>query len=110
MIHAVIEQIKRIHFLLRIQSPEADMISISEIISSELHQQQVEKKRIYERKCLQPFSNLHGLKGLSTTQKIFVEIMIQIGMEQTWLFRCNPFHYADCLPIFVTEIVIDFSE
>jgi len=28
-------------------------------------------------------------------QKIAIEIMIEIGMEQTQLFQCNRFHYAD---------------
>jgi len=39
--HEAIKQTQRIHFLLRIRSPEADMISISEIISSVLHQLQM---------------------------------------------------------------------
>jgi len=28
-------------------------------------------------------------------QKIVIEIVIEICMEQTRLFRCNRFHYAD---------------
>jgi len=35
-----------------------------------------------------------------------IKIVIEIGVEQTWLFQCDQFHYAD----FVIEIVIDFSE
>jgi len=39
-------------------------------------------------------------------QKIVTEIVIEIGMEQTRLFQCNRFHYADFR--FVIEIVIEF--
>jgi len=39
-------------------------------------------------------------------QKIVIEIVIEIGLEQTRLFQCDRFHYA----IFVIEIVIDFSK
>jgi len=35
------------------------------------------------------------LKGCSTVQKIVTEIVIEIYMEQTRLFQCNRFHYAD---------------
>jgi len=28
-------------------------------------------------------------------QKIVIEIVIEIGMEQTRLFQCNRFHYAE---------------
>jgi len=38
-------------------------------------------------------------------QKIVIKIVIEIGVEQTWLFQCDRFHYAD----FVIEIVIDFQ-
>jgi len=41
-------------------------------------------------------------------QKIVTEIVIEIGMEQTRVFQCNRFHYADFR--FVIEIVIEFSE
>jgi len=38
-------------------------------------------------------------KPCSTMQKIMIEIVfeivIEICTEQTWLFQCNPFHYAD---------------
>jgi len=36
--------------------------------------------------------------------------MLEISMEQTRLFQCTLFHYLDCLTIFVTEIIIDFSD
>jgi len=35
------------------------------------------------------------LKGCCTVQKIAIEIVIEICMEQTLLFQCNRFHYAD---------------
>jgi len=43
-------------------------------------------------------------KPCYTMQKIVIEIVIEIYMEQTRLFQCNRFHYA----IFVIEIVIEF--
>jgi len=35
------------------------------------------------------------LKGCFTVQKIVIEIRIEIGMEQTRIFQCNRFHYAE---------------
>ena len=35
------------------------------------------------------------LKGCSNVQKIVIEILIETGMDQTRLFQCNRFHYAD---------------
>ena len=46
-------------------------------------------------------------KPCSTTQKIVIEIVIQIGMEQTRLFQCNRFHCADFVIEIVFEIVIE---
>jgi len=34
-------------------------------------------------------------KPCFTMQKIVIEIVIEICMEQTRLFQCNRFHYAD---------------
>jgi len=34
-------------------------------------------------------------KPCSTMQKFVIEIMIEACMEQTRLFQCNQFHYAD---------------
>ena len=39
-----------------------------------------------------------------------LEIVIEIGIEQTWLFQCTLFHYVDRLTIFITETVTDLSE
>jgi len=36
--------------------------------------------------------------------------LIEIGMEQTRLLQCTLFHYVDRRTIFVTEIVIDYSD
>jgi len=38
------------------------------------------------------FDVLALLKGYSTLQKIVIEIVIEICMEQTRLFQCNRFH------------------
>jgi len=37
----------------------------------------------------------NNLKGCSTVQKIVIEIVIEIYMEQTQLFQYNRFHCAD---------------
>jgi len=42
--------------------------------------------------------------------EIVIEFVTEIGTEQTRLFQCTLFHYIDRLMIFVTEIVIDFSD
>jgi len=41
--------------------------------------------------------------------EIVIELVIEIRMEQTWLFQCILFHYNDRLMTFVIEIAIDFS-
>jgi len=40
-------------------------------------------------------SKLLTLKGCSTEQKIVIEIVIEIYVQQARLFQCNRFHYAD---------------
>jgi len=39
-----------------------------------------------------------------------LEIVIEIGIEQIWLFQCILFHYIDRLTICITETVTDLSE
>ena len=41
-----------------------------------------------------------------------LEIVIEIGTEQTRLFesQCTLFHDVESLDVFVTEIIIDFSD
>jgi len=50
------------------------------------------------------------LKRCSTTLEIVTEFVIEIGMERTRLFQCTPFHNTDHLMIFVTQVMIHFSD
>jgi len=38
---------------------------------------------------------MHAVKGCSTVQKIVIEIVIEIDIEQARLFECDRFHYAE---------------
>jgi len=35
------------------------------------------------------------LRGCSTVQKIVIEIVFEIGIEQARLFECDRFHYTE---------------
>jgi len=55
---------------------------------------------------LPPNQRRQSTEGIS----IMLEIVSEIGMEQTQLFQCTlQFHYVDRLTVFVIEIVIDFQ-
>jgi len=41
------------------------------------------------------FAAFGALEGCFTVQKFVTEIAIEIGIEQTRLFPCNRFHYAE---------------